>query len=252
MCGVGCWKRHKGESRINGRLNQPCLDGSFSSVHIIASIKHVARDAARMRQTFFRCLQRRQPGQECHKLTGHHCRGRRVQTRQAHWQNTLEPTSILEHSEPRSGHDHPLPRITNILADLNRHTSRVHLPLTSASAKSEFRRVVSRMLNAAMATEPTGPTTRSYLTPTGLKKIEPYWYPYTTMAKGRWLGREMLEVVSTEFRDRSIDYYVSLSHFCPNYPHDKHSHPHPEICSRIRSDNHQREDCQTRYHNPER
>ncbi|KAF9651641.1 pseudouridine synthase [Thelephora ganbajun] len=58
-----------------------------------------------------------------------------------------------------------------------------------------------------MTTESTGPTTRSYLTPTGLRKIEPYWYPYTTMAKGRWLGREMLEVVSTEFRDRSIDYY---------------------------------------------
>jgi tRNA pseudouridine32 synthase len=42
----------------------------------------------------------------------------------------------------------------------------------------------------------------------GLKKIPPYWYQYTTMAKGRWLGREMLEMVSTEFRDRSMEYYV--------------------------------------------
>jgi hypothetical protein len=42
----------------------------------------------------------------------------------------------------------------------------------------------------------------------GLKKIAPYWYPYTTMAKMRWLGRELLEVVSTEFRDRSMEYYV--------------------------------------------
>ncbi|KAF9462388.1 pseudouridine synthase [Collybia nuda] len=41
----------------------------------------------------------------------------------------------------------------------------------------------------------------------GLKKIPPYWYPYTTMAKLRWLGRELLEVVSTEFRDRSMEYY---------------------------------------------
>lgn len=41
----------------------------------------------------------------------------------------------------------------------------------------------------------------------GLKKILPYWYPYTTMAKERWLGRELLEVVSTEFRDRSMEYY---------------------------------------------
>jgi hypothetical protein len=44
----------------------------------------------------------------------------------------------------------------------------------------------------------------------GLRKIAPYWYPYTTMAKGRWLNREILEVVSTEFRDRSIEYYVRL------------------------------------------
>ncbi|KAI0264169.1 pseudouridine synthase [Gloeopeniophorella convolvens] len=41
----------------------------------------------------------------------------------------------------------------------------------------------------------------------GLRKIAPYWYPYTTMAKGRWLEREILEIVSTEFRDRSIEYY---------------------------------------------
>ena len=47
----------------------------------------------------------------------------------------------------------------------------------------------------------------------GLKKIPPYWYPYTTMAKGRWLDREILEVVSTEFRDRSMEYYVSLGIF---------------------------------------
>ncbi|KAJ7601091.1 pseudouridine synthase [Mycena floridula] len=41
----------------------------------------------------------------------------------------------------------------------------------------------------------------------GLKKIPPYWYPYTTYAKERWLNRELLEVVSTEFRDRSMEYY---------------------------------------------
>ncbi|KAG0708548.1 pseudouridine synthase [Suillus ampliporus] len=40
-----------------------------------------------------------------------------------------------------------------------------------------------------------------------LKKLAPYWYPYTTMAKERWLGREILEIVSTEFRDRSMEYY---------------------------------------------
>ena len=47
----------------------------------------------------------------------------------------------------------------------------------------------------------------------GLKKIPPYWYPYTTMAKGRWLGREILEVVSTEFRDRSMEFYVRFLNY---------------------------------------
>ncbi|CCA66736.1 related to DRAP deaminase RIB2 [Serendipita indica DSM 11827] len=41
----------------------------------------------------------------------------------------------------------------------------------------------------------------------GLKKVAPYWHPYATMAKQRWWDRELLELVSTEFRDRSIEYY---------------------------------------------
>lgn len=51
----------------------------------------------------------------------------------------------------------------------------------------------------------------------GLKKMPPYWYPYTTMAKERWLGREILEIVSTEFRDRSMEYYVRAPS-CPSQP----------------------------------
>ncbi|GJJ08255.1 hypothetical protein Clacol_002465 [Clathrus columnatus] len=41
----------------------------------------------------------------------------------------------------------------------------------------------------------------------GLKRVAPYWTPLRTMAKGRWINREILEMVSTEFRDRSIEYY---------------------------------------------
>ncbi|KZV96732.1 pseudouridine synthase [Exidia glandulosa HHB12029] len=41
----------------------------------------------------------------------------------------------------------------------------------------------------------------------GLKKVRPYWHPYRTNAKERWLGREMLELISSEFRDRSVEYY---------------------------------------------
>ena len=44
----------------------------------------------------------------------------------------------------------------------------------------------------------------------GLKKVKPYWHAYQTWAKARWWNREMLELVSTEFRDRSVEYYVRL------------------------------------------
>jgi hypothetical protein len=42
----------------------------------------------------------------------------------------------------------------------------------------------------------------------GQKKIAPYWYLYTMMAKGRWLGHEILKMVLTEFQDQSMEYYV--------------------------------------------
>lgn len=166
-------------------------------LHHFRRLAYVRNHDARMRRISPRCFQRRSVSRRHCESSNRHCCPRQDRQR-----GIL--ASVLA---SRFGHD-PLPRIKDILADLNRHTSRVHLPLTTVSARTEFRRVVSRMLDSAMATGPTGPITQSHLTPAGLKKTEPYWYPYTTMAKGRWLGREMLEVVSTEFRDRSIDYYV--------------------------------------------
>ena len=41
-----------------------------------------------------------------------------------------------------------------------------------------------------------------------LRYCEPYYHPYRTNVKQRWIGRQILEVISTEFRDRSVDYYV--------------------------------------------
>ncbi|WVN86508.1 uncharacterized protein L203_101672 [Cryptococcus depauperatus CBS 7841] len=40
-----------------------------------------------------------------------------------------------------------------------------------------------------------------------LRYIKPYWWPYKTFVKQRWIGRQLLEVITTEFRDRSSDYY---------------------------------------------
>jgi hypothetical protein len=95
------------------------------------------------------------------------------------------------------------------------HTNKVHLPLILVPPADQFRHVFRRMLLAAMAPDAVpAPAPAPAPARPGLRKIAPYWYPYTTMAKGRWLNREILEIVSTEFRDRSIEYYV----WCP-WPH---------------------------------
>ena len=89
-------------------------------------------------------------------------------------------------------------------------SKRVHLPLIGLPAKDQFRHNIARFILTTMSDADAYPAPKAA---PGLKKIPPYWYPYTTMAKGRWLDREILEVVSTEFRDRSMEYYVSLGIF---------------------------------------
>ncbi|KAJ7647879.1 hypothetical protein FB45DRAFT_210377 [Roridomyces roridus] len=82
---------------------------------------------------------------------------------------------------------------------------KVHLNLIPVTPEDQFRHAISRIVLVSMAPETHPPLTLP--TPVGLKKVQPYWYPYTTMAKLRWQNRELLEVVSSEFRDRSMEYY---------------------------------------------
>ncbi|KAL4400457.1 pseudouridine synthase [Malassezia pachydermatis] len=46
----------------------------------------------------------------------------------------------------------------------------------------------------------------------GLRRLPPYWYEYKTRAKTRWYGRQILEVFTTEFRDRTKEYYIWAIH----------------------------------------
>ncbi len=46
----------------------------------------------------------------------------------------------------------------------------------------------------------------------GLRKTQPYWYEFQTYAKLRWFGRELIEIMTTEFRDRTKEYYVWAIH----------------------------------------
>jgi hypothetical protein len=56
---------------------------------------------------------------------------------------------------------------------------------------------------------PDSPKSRIYNTSLGLKKTLPYWYSYECKnAKSRWIGREIHEVLSTEFRAVPPEYHV--------------------------------------------
>jgi tRNA pseudouridine synthase 9 len=101
----------------------------------------------------------------------------------------------------------PSPQIT-LLSQLNRST-KTHYRLIPVSPLEQFRHNIYNLIRTTLMSNDFDFTKpRSVPAPPGLKKIAPYWYPYTTMTKMRWIGRELLEVVSTEFRDRSMEYYV--------------------------------------------
>ncbi|KAI8458416.1 pseudouridine synthase [Phakopsora pachyrhizi] len=42
----------------------------------------------------------------------------------------------------------------------------------------------------------------------GLRKVNPYFFQFSTYAKERWRGRSIIDVFSTDFRDRSPEYYA--------------------------------------------
>ncbi|NXL62048.1 RUSD2 protein, partial [Chordeiles acutipennis] len=47
----------------------------------------------------------------------------------------------------------------------------------------------------------------SYYFERGLRKVRPYYFEFRTYCKGRWVGRSLLHVFSTEFRSQPLAYY---------------------------------------------
>ncbi|TSN67133.1 RNA pseudouridylate synthase domain-containing protein 2 [Bagarius yarrelli] len=47
----------------------------------------------------------------------------------------------------------------------------------------------------------------SYYFEKGLRKVHPYYFDFKTYCKGRWIGKTLLEVFSSEFRAKPLDYY---------------------------------------------
>ena len=43
---------------------------------------------------------------------------------------------------------------------------------------------------------------------TGLRKVYPYYFTFTTFTKGRWVGEKILDVFGREFRAHPVEEYV--------------------------------------------
>ncbi len=45
----------------------------------------------------------------------------------------------------------------------------------------------------------------------GLRRVTPYFFTHMTFCKQRWMGRTLLDIFTSEFRDRKPEYYVSYN-----------------------------------------
>ncbi|KAH8596449.1 pseudouridine synthase [Bisporella sp. PMI_857] len=59
----------------------------------------------------------------------------------------------------------------------------------------------------AVLVTPCDPWPRPYYLENGLRRVAPYHFTYNTYCKERWRGRELLDIFSSEFRDRPLEYY---------------------------------------------
>lgn len=130
------------------------------------------------------------------------------------------------------------PAFSNIIGRV-----RVIRPPPLIPIQDQFRHILACLIMTSIGGE-VSPTPAAG---PGLKKIPAYWYPYTTYAKERWLGRELLEVVSTEFRDRSMEYYVRR--FLLSKSSSKIINSLSEVCIRIRRYHYKWASSKSRPHN---
>ncbi|KAG2173254.1 hypothetical protein INT43_004628 [Umbelopsis isabellina] len=70
-----------------------------------------------------------------------------------------------------------------------------------------FKKQFVRQTKAADIHPTTDLDTVEYFFENGLRKVKPYYYKYQAFAKGRWIGRQLIEVFETEFRDQTKTYY---------------------------------------------
>ena len=54
------------------------------------------------------------------------------------------------------------------------------------------------------------PANSPYYFEGGLRRVHPYHHTYNTFCKERWRNRELVDIFTSEFRDRKPEYYVGL------------------------------------------
>ena len=64
-----------------------------------------------------------------------------------------------------------------------------------------------------------------YFSVSGLRKVYPYYFTFTTFTKGRWVGEKILEVFGREFRAHPVEEYVSGSNQYLIFSLLRHSKP---------------------------
>jgi len=103
----------------------------------------------------------------------------------------------------------PSPRIIALLA--RRRAAKVttmalvEVPQTTAYPPLEEKKPLQDP--PAVAITPCDPWPRPYFLENGLRRVAPYHFTYNTYCKERWRGRELLDIFSSEFRDRPLEYY---------------------------------------------
>jgi tRNA pseudouridine synthase 9 len=63
-----------------------------------------------------------------------------------------------------------------------------------------------------IVTTPCDPWPRPYIIDGNLRRVKPYHFTYNTNCKQRWRGRGILDIFQDEFRDRPLEYYVSITY----------------------------------------
>ena len=84
-------------------------------------------------------------------------------------------------------------------------------PKTKTKTKTKKRKVKNAPQfpnNPNVLITPCDPWPRPYFFEDGLRKVAPYFYTYNTFCKERWRGRKLVEIYTSEFRDRPPEYYV--------------------------------------------